>query len=76
MTPKEKADEIVSKMLQWQVLPEKGFVNEKTLLNNAKESALLAVEEIINDTLNPLAYKAESNFYLYWEEVRQQISLL
>ena len=76
MTTKEKASELVSKMLQWQVLPEKGFVNETTLLNNAKESALLAVEEILNDPLNPLVYEAESKFYLYWEDVITELNLL
>ena len=73
MTPKEKANEICNKMLyqiEWNAQP-------STVKGVAKQCALIAVHEIINEydrylqscNTNDLAIK-------YWEEVKQEIEKL
>ena len=65
MTPKEKADELVTKMLK-----------ELFDLDLAKQCALIAVDEIIN-TASPV-YDSfwPMNTKDYWKEVKQEITNL
>ena len=65
MTPKEKADELVTKMLK-----------ELFDLDLAKQCALIAVDEIIN-TASPV-YDSfwPMNTKDYWQEVKQEITNL
>jgi len=58
MTPKEKAKELVDKF--YEILPY--WVNEQ----DAKQCALIAVDEILKDTIN----------IYYWQEVKTEIELL
>ena len=69
MTAKEKAKELMQKAYDLDQ-------HNKTTQSRCKQIALLCVDEILNDTLNPLVYEAESEFYLYWEDVRNELSLL
>ena len=65
MTPKEKAEELVNKMWVYS-LP-----NANGSWNNAKQCALIAVDEIIyllSHDINPLVN--------YWFEVKQEIEKL
>ena len=77
MIPKEKAKELVDKFIPYTMEYEEGsdmlFFEDK---DTAKQCALICVEEILNDTLNPLVFEAESEFYIYWDEVKQEINLL
>jgi len=73
MTPKEKAIELVHRYDTMQSVIE-GFS-----LEDAKECALICVDEILNFDIKA---KNESQFIIeqriedYWEEVKQEIKLL
>lgn len=69
MTPKEKANELVGAFVDY--VPD--VENYKEIQKNC---ALICVSEILNDTLNPLVYEAESDFFKYWELVKYEISQL
>lgn len=63
MTPKEKAEELISKMLPW-------MLHDNIIYRNAaKQCALIAVDEILPINSNPQAIK-------FWEEVKQEIQAL
>ena len=67
MTPKEKAEELVTKMLK-----------ELFDLDLAKQCALIAVDEILNDySYMQNVRNANSNQIhsrrVYWQEVKQEI---
>jgi hypothetical protein len=68
MTPKEKAEQLVHRMMykiQWK--------KEKYhTLMEAKECALIAVDEIWNALGNPRVFEE----YGYWQEVKQEIEKL
>jgi hypothetical protein len=61
MTPKEKAEELVEKMIIYHSPDDKDY-------EAAKDCALIAVDEILET--NP--YKARN----YWQEVKKEIELL
>jgi hypothetical protein len=75
MKAKEKANELACKFISKSVFD---MTDEelKEQREQGKAFAIICVDEILNDTLNPLAYEAKSDFYLYWKEVKKQISLL
>ena len=62
MTPKEKAEKLISKFSS--KLP---FYNANDNLSKAKQCALICVDEIQN------TFKGGENEILYWEEVKQEI---
>ena len=67
MTPKEKAKELLDTFKFADIY----FVGgNETMLQNAKNCALLCVDEII-DTLNQSTLEFE-----YWEEVKEEINKL
>ena len=72
MTPKEKAKELVD-IYKIFVIGRNDSVIEK---QNAKQCALIAVDEIIAS--NPIAFDEEDNCIEknWWKEVKQQIQLL
>ena len=97
MTPKEKAKELVDKLLvlqekiEWgnnKLKTEAGLIYEKNNLEYnkyydelAKQSALIAVDEILKITcLKDFDYKKyfndNSEFINYWQEVKQEIEKL
>ena len=70
MTPKEKAEELVNRFAPYVDTFHKG------ILENAKQCALIAVDEVLNDdwfipNLEDLLARKE-----YWEEVKQEINNL
>ena len=86
MTPKEKAQDLYVKFsdyCSWNT-----FEEEQDYINNIKQCALIAVNEIIessplypNETpeyLQPEDWFSEANIYAekYWEEVKQEINNL
>ncbi len=74
MTPKEKARELTNKFAKVEpYLPTKETI---LFMYEAKQCAIICVDEILNDNLNPLVYESESDFYLYWENVKTEISLM
>jgi hypothetical protein len=69
MTPKEKAKELVDKF-RLHVL-EKDFFGDSVEHDNAKQCALIAVDELINS----MAIQ-QCNADEYWQEVKQEIEKL
>ena len=89
-TPKEKANELVDKF--YQTTPNEAWINEPIGLakeykayNQAKECALLAVDEVIKvcpyyskegcETIEQLRAN-DYEFITYWQEVKQEIEKL
>jgi hypothetical protein len=76
MTPKEKAEELVDKFMDYT-----GFeINEQNNMSNifsAKQCALIAVDEIL-DTLGGTGVYgyADAAVEHYWKEVKQEIEKL
>ena len=67
MTPKDKAKELIDKMLE--SLYDNGSLSFKRILyDKAKQCALIAVDEILNGSR--LFYIEDYN---YWQEVKQEI---
>ena len=65
MTPKEKAKHLYDK-----------FCNMESWCDDAKECALVAVDEIIkSNPLNPI-YTSTMTQIEYWEQVKQEIEKL
>jgi hypothetical protein len=81
MTPKEKADELVLKFKKYAYYPKTNddevFINQ--LNNNAKQCALIAVDEIINGYEFDILYiehKRIMDNINFWDEVKQEIEKL
>jgi hypothetical protein len=75
MTPKEKAVELISKFKPYADYQEDDCFNQiEKMLINAKQCALIAVDEIIeNDKKN---YGTDGFVVNYWQEVKQEIEKL
>ena len=67
MTPKEKAKELVDKMLYCY----QGHIDKYT----SKQCALISVGEILEMDL-PILEEDADKFYDYWEEVKHEIEKL
>ena len=77
MTPKEKAKELVWKFAEYSHTDfdyNNGGYQVKSQMENAKQCALIAVDEIINCTRNGLGDTIFSKEY--WQEVKQEIDKL
>ena len=82
MTAKEKAEELVDKF--YQTTPNEYFVNEPIGIKGryksweqAKQCALIAVDEILNANPNYPEFKEnEGTPIRYWEVVKQEIENL
>jgi hypothetical protein len=75
MTPKEKAKDLVNKMDLKQkpsLNLSRNEINLNDTILNAKQCALIAVDEIINSVVITDLTTAENQF-IYWEEVKQEI---
>ena len=75
MTPKEKAEELFKKMLSKNPSRQDGISMIDTI--QAKQCALIAVQEIIN--ANPHSNPFNTDVYStmsYWQEVKQEINKL
>ena len=77
-TPQEKANELVDKF--YQTTPNEAWINQPIGLakeykayNQAKECALIAVDEII---LEMGSIMLPNPFKQYWQEVKQEIEKL
>jgi hypothetical protein len=67
MTPKEKADELIQKMIDT-YYDTSDFVYD----SSAKLCALIAVDEIINSIVI-IDLTAAENQFTYWEQVKKEI---
>lgn len=75
MTPKEKADELLAKytVATWIKLDEIKYL---TTIPTAKQCALIAVDELINDNDHNETIVNGGLNKLYWQEVKQEIEKL
>ena len=75
MTPKEKAIELLHKFCS----TTEGFYKSKKNIKNAKQCALIAVDEILNgyefDSLD-IEHKRIMDNINYWDKVKQEIEAL
>ena len=71
MTPKEKAEELVTRYRKKII----SFLSDNMKEMNAKECALIAVDEIIN-LINSKARDKTYELIPYWEKVKQEIEKL
>ena len=82
MTPKQKAEDLVDKF--YQTTPNEYFVNEPIGIKGryksweqAKQCAIIAVDEILNSNPNYPEFKEnEGTPIRYWEVVKQEIENL
>lgn len=72
MTPKEKAMELVNKF--WHVEPLES--QDGMEIQMAIECALIAIDELINNSIEWLGCKYQDEEIKYWEEVKQEIEKL
>ena len=66
MKPKEKAEELVESFMLWK------FQKSELTKKQAKQCALIAVDEILEFAYNYTDYNEKSTKE-YWEEVKQEI---
>ena len=69
MTPKEKAMELVNKF--WHVEPLES--QDGMEIQMAIECALIAIDELINNSIEWLGCKYQDEEIKYWQEVKQEI---
>ncbi len=73
MTPKEKAKELYNKFYNTSSHPH----HVESRKNNAKQCALIAVDEMLSDYKNYLLHEnTEYKGLMYWKEVKQEIEKL
>lgn len=70
-TPQEKAKELVAKYRNIIM----SFLSDRMKKENAKECAIIAVDEIINSVVIINLTVAENQFE-YWEQVKEEINKL
>jgi hypothetical protein len=75
MTPKEKAKELVDKYLRTYPIYNNPTVVISYTHNEAKQCALIAVDEILEMDL-PILEEDADEFYDYWEQVKKEINKL
>lgn len=76
MTAKEKAKELLEKC-KMVFEDERGSVwNEISIHTWSKQSALIAVDEILDDDVYDMSEELFENRINYWEEVKQEIESL
>jgi len=73
MTPKEKAKELVNKYLRTYPIYNNPTVVISYTNNEAKQCALIAVDEIINNSLEYMGCDLKDGEIIYWQEVKQEI---
>jgi hypothetical protein len=74
MTPKEKAHELINKFLLYS--DDGDLKNKYWKIRNAKQCALIAVDEILDDDMYGMEEEYFENRIDYWEQVKQEIEKL
>jgi hypothetical protein len=70
MTPKEKAEELVEKFMLWK------FQKCELSKKQAKQCALIAVDEIIKEYGTYYKIEVDGKYVSYWQEVKNEIENL
>jgi hypothetical protein len=72
MTPKEKSRELVNKFTD----PVRWKLGQENVTQRAKECALIAVDEIIQEVIESANNEIKSTRVIYWQKVKQEINKL
>jgi hypothetical protein len=72
MKPKEKAKELVGKYIKIII----SFLTYRMKIQNAKECAIIAVDEVIANIEPSVSMDVISARIKYWEQVKQEINNL
>lgn len=72
MTPKEKAFNLIDKFIRFHRNGIYNVIHEDI----AKQYALIAVDEIINNSLEYMGCDLKDGEIIYWQEVKQEIQNL
>jgi hypothetical protein len=72
MTSKEKAIELVNKFTD----PVRWKLGQENVGQRAKECALIAVDEIIQEVIESANNEIKSTRVIYWQKVKQEINKL
>jgi len=70
LSPREKAKELVDKFKYY------SDVNHNGNFENAKQCAIIAVDEILNDDMFGMEEECFEKRINYWEDVKKEIELL
>ena len=70
MTPKEKAIELIDKMYDAM------DIQDGDLWKSAKQCALIAIDEMLNNFLSNRITEYGRERYHFWQQVKQEIELL
>jgi hypothetical protein len=70
MTPKEKAEELINKMWVYAI------INKNGSWNNAKQCALIAVDEILANIEPSVSMDVIAARIEYWQQVKSEIQAL
>ena len=80
MTPKEKAEQLVGKFIDYVNCWDNDGANYTQAYNYTKQCALICVDEIYNLRLTYGQYleydEDKINYHSYWEQVKQEIEKL
>jgi hypothetical protein len=78
MNPKEKAKELFKKLYQPIFYIDFGLDVSKDIkrYEAAKQCALIAVDEIINNSLEYMGCDLNDGEIIYWQEVKQEIEII
>lgn len=74
MKPKEKAQELVEKF--WTEVEDNDYQTRKMSFEQAKQCALIAVEQILNDDWYIPSFDEMMERMKYWEQVKNEINNL
>jgi hypothetical protein len=72
MTPKEKAEQLIRKYYSFGINKE----GQTLSWDESKQCALIAVDEIINNSLEYMGCDLNDGEIIYWQEVKQEIEKL
>ena len=72
MTPKEKAEELITKFMEVNNIVYK-IIKRKVLIHIATRNALMLVNEMLNNFLSNRTTKYGRERYQYWQKVKQEI---
>jgi hypothetical protein len=72
MTPKEKAEELITKFMEVNNIVYK-IIKRKVLIHIATRNALMLVNEMLNNFLSNRTTKYGRERYQYWQNVKQEI---
>jgi hypothetical protein len=75
MTPKEKAEQLIKRFSKFSWESQQNEFVKESVLNSAKQCALIAVDEILKQYLEYRGIDLQKSFD-YWQQVKTEIEKL